>query len=175
MPETTVANRINQLTDAGYRAFLESNETAVIALTLGEVHNLTDRQLEILENAIDLYLICLLDEDSLSRFIERQCDLDSDAAAILATGIIIALPTEIRIARQYPEQLFAAKPGDISHDIAETEAALARVAPVRTMARDMHDLESQAPAEAPAYRSEQPTRTQTNPPGTAPRWDSEQH
>lgn len=60
----------------------------------------------------------------------------------------------------------------LASEIAETEAALARVAPVRTMARDMHDLESQAPAEAPAYRSEQPSVTSTTAPA-APRWDSE--
>ncbi len=61
----------------------------------------------------------------------------------------------------------------LHQEIAETEAALARVAPVRTMAGDMHDLESQAPQEAPIYRSEQPSIT-TNPAKTAPRWESEQ-
>lgn len=65
----------------------------------------------------------------------------------------------------------AAVPQPLHEEIVEAEAALANVAAVRTMARDMHDLKSQAPAEAPAYRSEQPSRTTPTPP--TPRWDSE--
>jgi len=60
----------------------------------------------------------------------------------------------------------------LHQEIAETEAALAQTIPVRTMARDMHDLESQAPAEAPVYRSEQPS-VRNRPLTDIPRWDSE--
>lgn len=174
MQDTIVKNRLDSITDAGYREYLDSGETATIAESLGEVHGFTERQFEVLENAIDLYLLCLLTETTLIQFIERQCSLSSDEAEILATAIKLALPAEIRTARQYPEQLLRSTGGDITHDIAETEAALARVAPVRTMARDMHDLESQAPAEAPVYRSEQPARGVGTPPPPAPRWGSEQ-
>ena len=63
-------------------------------------------------------------------------------------------------------------PQPLHQEIAETEAALAQTIPVRTMARDMHDLESQAPAEAPVYRSEQPN-VRNRPLTDIPRWDSE--
>lgn len=66
---------------------------------------------------------------------------------------------------------------DITSDIAEAEAALARVSPVRTMARDMNDLASQAPHEPTAYQSTQPSslRPAANggTPPTSPSWGSQ--
>jgi hypothetical protein len=173
MSETIINNRINQISDPGYRQYFDSEESFVIAQSLGNVHDFTERQVEILENAIDLFLLCLLTDETLGSFIERQCGLSGDVAGVLASAIELALPPDINTARQYPEKLFGAlSRSDISHEIAETEAALAQTIPVRTMARDMHDLESQAPAEAPVYRSEQPS-VRNRPLTDIPRWDSE--
>jgi len=167
MPDI-VTSRLDQLAHEAYRAFVDSDETTVIAIALGEVHHFTDRQGEVLENAIVLYLLCLLDEQTLSTFIEHQCELTTDAARVLSAAITLALPVDIRAARQNPETLFNPPHSAIPQNVAETITAPGHVEPVRTMARDMHDLESQDPVETPVYRSEQPSVVNPAPTFTPP-------
>lgn len=62
----------------------------------------------------------------------------------------------------------------IDADIAATEAALAHTSSVRTMARDMEDLKSQAPYEPPAYKSNQDTLRPGSSKASDARWGSEQ-
>jgi hypothetical protein len=67
----------------------------------------------------------------------------------------------------------------LSSDIVETEEALKHLSTVRTMARDMHDLESQAPHEPNTHQSTQAAtlnrdavQSPVTPPTPGPRWDS---
>lgn len=66
-----------------------------------------------------------------------------------------------------------ALPPTIASEIAQAEAALEHVSNVRTMARDMEDLKSQAPHEAPAYKSSQDTLRPGAPKASGNRWESE--
>lgn len=73
--------------------------------------------------------------------------------------------------------LYSSNKGSLASEIAETEAVLAHLSPIRTMAKDMHDLQSQAPHEETTYRSAQDQIiTPKNPaaaPASRPHWDSE--
>ncbi len=63
----------------------------------------------------------------------------------------------------------------MENDIAEAEEALARIAPSRTMARDMEDLQSQEHHDASVHVSEQPTLLRPGTPrkgGDVPQWES---
>jgi hypothetical protein len=62
----------------------------------------------------------------------------------------------------------------IANEIAQTEAALAHVSSVRTMARDMEDLKSQAPHEALAYQSSQDSLRPSTQKPSDNRWGNEE-
>jgi hypothetical protein len=172
MYDSLVDEQRKLITDPGYLTFLDSDDLSKLIDDFSNFHQLDQSKRDALENALILYLLFLLTEEQCVGFISRQCDLDEETAAILLTGLKISLPPDIRLSYEATyEQLQAAQNApSLGSEIAETEAALAQVAPVtplRTMARDVKDLESQAEAETPAYRSEQPTINRAERP---PRW-----
>lgn len=178
-PNNTIEERLALITDPGYREFIVDGSTSDIALLLGNVHTMGDEGLQVLENAIDLYLLFFLNREELALFLSRQCALSPEAAEALAAAIILALPEDVRDARENTltvQQINPANP-TLSTDIAEAEAALARVSPVRTMARDMNDLASQAPHEPTVYQSTQPSSLRPaasgGTPPTSPSWGSQ--
>lgn len=165
MNPINVEERFAQISDPGYREFIESGETAIIASLLAETHQLDDRAVLALENAIDLYLLLLLNHAELTQFIVNQCGLSPEDATILVSAIDLAIPNDIRIARAITEQsLDNIQTNDISATITETEAALAKLSTTHTMASDAKTIREDAVVgEEQVHQSTQPTLRPGNP------------
>lgn len=164
MNPTDIQNRFDSILDPGYQDYIESGETEIIATLLGEPHELDQRSVAALENAIDLYLLLFLNREELALFIQDQCGLSLDESRTLVAAIELALPNDIRIARALTEESLTAAQPDLSATIAETEAALQELPPTRTMAGDAQVLQKHDAAdEPPIYQSTQPTLRPGNP------------
>ncbi|MBY0309707.1 hypothetical protein K2Q16_00990 [Patescibacteria group bacterium] len=173
MNPTIADERLYQITDPAYRDYILSGDTTDLAIILGSTHNLDEQAVGVLENAIDLYLLWLLDATGLATFISRQCDLSLDDAAVLVAAIDLALPEDVLQAHAHPEAMLQAAPSPtIATEIAATEAALAHISTVRTMARDMEDLKSQAPQDNAIYKSSQDTIRPDSTQADTSRWGS---
>lgn len=164
MNPTDIQNRFDSILDPGYQEFIESGETEVIANLLAEPHELDSRSIRALENAIDLYLLLLLNREELIYFIQNQCGLTPEESVTLAAAIDLALPNDIRFARAITEEALTSAHNDLETDIAATEAALQQLPPTRTMAGDAQVLQKHnLHEEPPVYQSTQPILRPGNP------------
>lgn len=172
MPEEIITTRISVLSPQ-YRLFIESGFTEELANTFGSAYSFSDRKVEILENAITLYLLFFLSDVDTIDFISRNCELSPDEASSLFWGIIAAFPEGLY---QMVQAQFLALQGEqkLASEIAETEKAFESLQGIRTMATDMREAQTH---HVPTHQSSQsdlirPT-TPPPPPQNGPRWETD--
>jgi hypothetical protein len=163
MPDNIIKEQIAKL-DPTYKEFLLSGEVGAIVEPFIKHHSFDDDQEVMLENAFVLYLIFLFSFTDLTYFINTEIGLNKKEATLLAHGLKLALPNSVReyveeqseiIFEEVTEELVTeVEPNNIATDIAETEASLASLSRVRTMATDSAQVGYQS-TEEPVYTSVQ--------------------
>lgn len=156
MKPTIITERLQQL-DPGYRHYIQGGMPAEIVKIFAEAHQLTEDKALILENGFALYLLFFFDLTTFSEFITTECSIDNHTADLLAHAMHQALPTEIQ--KQYKEtwELISkmetlTEEESINAEIAETEADLEKISPIRTMAGDSKQIGYSSTTE-PTYTS----------------------
>ena len=161
-----------------YRLFVESDFAETVAETLGEYHGFNERQLDVLENAITLYLLFFLNSEESVTFLGIHCDLDLESATSLFYAIKASLPEGLEGMIETSFATFNTISADtFTEEIAETEKMYASIQGLRTMAGDAKEVQTH---EEPVYQSSQssllrPTTPPTPPAphSSIPRWDTE--
>jgi hypothetical protein len=172
MPEEIITARIAQLSPA-YQEFILSDFISEVSTTFAEAYSFDERKIEILENAVTLYLLLLLNADDTTTFISRNCDLPPAEAETLFAGIVSTLPEglEAMVTSQFSKM--SVGPAALASEIAETEKAFENLQGIRTMAGDMKDAETHS---APTYQSSQSDLirpTTPPPPNNGPHWETD--
>lgn len=174
MPEDIIENRIAQLSP-DYKAFIESDFIGEAASTFSEASGFSERQTEILENALTFYLLFFLSEADAIAFISRNCDLSLDDADLLFKGIKSTFPEGVdALVRSQYSQVQSAPTEKLASEIAETERAIENLQGIRTMAGDMREAQTH---HTPTYQSSQSdlirSGTPTPPPQNGPQWETD--
>lgn len=182
MIEELITNRIETL-GPEYREFVESEFVVEAAATFADALQLTGRQIEVLENAILLYLLLIFTQEETIDFIARNCDLAHSEATTLWFGIVSTLPEgvvfDLEVLRGSVE---APAPLDstpaLATEIAETEQAIWALPSIRTMADDMQaspnpPTAAVVPPEEQVYSSTQADILPNGNTMPTPRWESE--
>jgi hypothetical protein len=157
MKPALVTERLQQL-DPGYRNYIQSGMPVVIAETFSQAHQLNEDRALALENGFALYLLFFFNLQTFAEFISTECGLDAHTANLVARAMHQALPSEIQKYCTETWELISkvAEVSDeeesISSEIAETEAALEKVSPIRTMAGDSKQV-GYSSTEEPTYTS----------------------
>ena len=207
MTHTVLTDRL-QILSREHRQLIESSFISEAAELFGSGEGLSADQIFVLENGLALYLLFLLTKEELIAFIRRECDVDTSTATRIVYAFTATLPPQfleqhpklcaalnqpdpnvadtvlavpIPPATVPPPSSTPQTPASIQleSDIAEAEAALRALEPVRTMAHDMDTIR----------RAEHPTTTaiptppsaaqaisvkpENSPLQHAARWDSE--
>lgn len=161
-----------------YRLFVESDFAETVAETLGEYHGFNERQLDVLENTITLYLLFFLNSEEAVTFLGIHCGLDPESATSLFYAIKASLPEGLEGMVETSFATFNPKNTDsFTEDMAETEKMYASIQGLRTMAGDAQVVQAH---EEPVYQSSQSALLRpTTPPlppaphSSTPRWDTE--
>lgn len=184
MIEEFITSRISVL-GPDYRAFVESEYVTEAAATFAAAEGFTGRQLEVLENAILLYLLLIFSAEETVDFIAKNCDMAPSEAILFWFGITSTLPegmeTAIEVARASVNTAAREAPAEITplaNEIAETEQALWSLSGIHTMADDMK-ASGQTAMSAPVATEEHvhsSSQADILPNGNTlpePRWESE--
>jgi hypothetical protein len=142
MPNEIIKERINIL-EPNYRTFVLSNSPSQITRDLAKVHNFDEEKYIVFENGFAMFLLFFINKSELVDYLITDCALKPREAELLAEALTLALPTEIRIVQENTSRLIFnetenTRHDDITQDIAETEAALQALEPIRTMTSDGH-------------------------------------
>ena len=167
MADDLIQNRIQELTPA-YRSFIESDFSANVAMSFGQLHSFNERQIEVLENAILFYLLFFANQKETVDFISTNCGLALNEAETLFYGLVATLPLDIATAVPSSYLIFNPKDttGVLASEIAAVEKEFSSVPTqgmgMRTMADDMRTAQSTAPTisttpSAPTYQPIYPT------------------
>lgn len=175
MPEEIISARISALNPA-YQAFVQSDFIGEVAVTFAEVYSFDARKVDILENAITLYLLLFLSREDATLFISRNCDLPLPEAEMLFTGIVSTLPEglEEMISTQFSQlQTEDVKSTVLASEIAETEKAFENLQGIRTMAKDMREVQTESVSTHQSSQSDiiQPATPPL--PTNGPRWETD--
>lgn len=139
MQNLAITKRLEQL-DSQYRDYILSGEPQVISKTFSEAHKLTPEKEIVLENGFALYLLFFINLSDFSNFIVTECKFSEAEANLLARAMHMSLPEFIRETHEQTSPLIFPNNSDegeqIMLEIAETEAALETINPIRTMASD---------------------------------------
>lgn len=169
--ESLITNQIAAL-GSTYRAFVESEYVETTAAAFAEALQLTGRQVEVLENALTLYLLLIFSREDVIDFLTRNCDLSPSDTESLWTAVEATLPDGVAAAIETTRNLGEGENTlTLEHEIAEAEEALSSLHGIRTMASDMH-VAIDTPETV--YRSNQDAILEpasTVPP--PPRWESD--
>jgi hypothetical protein len=125
----------------------------MICQSFGEAHSFTAEDVLILENGFALLLLSLISEEQFSQFISTELALPVDKSAVLAHTMISVLPDEIQSFINQTEHS-TSEAIDVVSEIAETEATIASLGRLRTMATDSAQVGYESTAE-PVYTSVQ--------------------
>lgn len=146
--DTIEKNYIALLTP-DYRAFLNSSFLHDLAGTFGDAHDFNPNQIEKFKEELLLFALFIYSESEFAERLSTEFDLDTAEARILTTAllqtfpdnysrlhsqVIDALAAEEEVQTEPPKAAVAA---NLSNEIAETEAVLNTVKPIRTMSDDM--------------------------------------
>ncbi len=161
--------RLNDFTP-DYRAFVEGDFAGEAAEHFGREVGFSSEQQIILENGIMLYLLVFINEDQLVTAIATECKVPTETAAIIVTGIKASLPPQFTQAHRTALRQIETtveNPEQMISDIAEVEAALESIPPLRTMAQDMNSARLDT-----VHRSEQPPLQKSSGVGNNASWGS---
>lgn len=178
MPKDIIENRMLQIT-AEYRLFIESDFIETAVAEFSQSIGLSGRALEVLENALTIYLLAILDHDQTVLFISRHCDLLPSDSEILWTALELVIPEQIKKNIEVLQK--TQNVTVLQAEISAAEHDLASLQNVRTMSHDMEVAQGHpimpAPVTETTYQSSQadilrppvaaPTVNET------PRWDTE--
>ncbi|MBP9836435.1 MAG: hypothetical protein KBC78_01225 [Candidatus Pacebacteria bacterium] len=135
MTNEIIRERINTL-DPSYRAFVLSNSPSQITEALAKVHGFDEDKYIVFENGFAMFLLFFISKSDLTNYLISDCGLKLQDAKLLTEALILALPPEIRIMQESTSQLIFNRAetdqNDISKDIAEAEAVLNAIEPIRT-------------------------------------------
>lgn len=182
MIEELITHRIAAL-GPDYREFVESDYVPEAAAAFGDAEGLIGRRVEVLENAILLYLLLIFSSEETINFIARNCDMAPSEAASLWVGITSTLPEGMAAAIEFARTSLETGAGTASAtplatEIAEAEQALWSLPHIRTMADDMK-ASPNPPTEAavlPEEHVHSSSQVDILPNGNTlpePRWESE--
>ena len=175
MPDDLIQNRIQDL-NPFYRSFVESDFSEEAAKSFAQTHTFNERQTEILENAVLLYLLFFANQKETVEFISTNCGLTLNEAETLFYGLLTTLPPDIISVIPSSYLIFnpPAATTVLASEIAATEREFAAVTTnhevsgmgIRTMADDMRTAQSTAPTissapPAPMYKPIYPTAPET--------------
>ncbi len=167
MKPALISERMQHL-DPNYRNFIQSGIPVEIARTFADAHDLTEDKGMILENGYALYLLFFFDMQTFSEFITTECGLDSHTAILLAHAMHHALPIKVQelhaetwglisdtVALTEDKSTYSEMTKtEMAKEIAETEAALEKISPIRTMSGDNKQI-GYASLYEPTYTSTQ--------------------
>lgn len=182
---------IDQIPPQNYRLY-SSPESGQLLRAIFSKYNLREELYKPYALMVGDIILGLKSETEISVFLKEQLFMD-DESAQHATIDILNFLTPLHSPDETTPQTFITPKVPTSPlitDIVETETMLATAPTVRTMARDMHDLKSQADISVPSYASNQaatlgsvppPQRAVPTPPPATPtrntnpaaRWGSE--
>jgi hypothetical protein len=168
----------NQIAILGpeYRDFVEGSFIGIAAGTFGDQLSFSPHQTDILENAIFLFMVLILDREEAIEFISNNCGLPPAETELIWTAIESSLPEGmlpmITGARQ---KLQAQVPSNtqppsqnLAHEIEEAEHELASIQGIRTMATDMRSTGQFPPMGEVVHSSSQ---ADILPTPSGPKWD----
>lgn len=178
-----IIDKIIQNLSPEYRIFIESDFAETAAREFGNQIGFAGRQFEILENAILLYLLAIINDNEVVAFISNNCNLPTSEVSVLWTGIKTIIPGEVKgtLATTYKHQLTNNLSSDtLVNEIRKTELELNSLQTVRTMSHDMaaikpgSDVVYQASSQADILdRSVEVREDVVSVAPQATRWDSE--
>ena len=158
MPDDLIQNRIQDL-NPFYRSFVESDFSEEAAKSFAQTHTFNERQTEILENAVLLYLLFFANQKETVEFISTNCGLTLNEAETLFYGLLTTLPPDISSVIPSSYLIFnpPAATAVLASELAATEREFAAVTTnhevsgmgIRTMADDMRTAQSTAPTISP--------------------------
>jgi len=172
MPNEIINQRIEEL-EPTYRDYILSDEINDIAAEFSEAHGLDEDQATSLETGIFLFLLFFINKDSFTGFIVENCNLEDESAGILTEAILMIIPANIREMHQkttelvFDDEVPSVDNQDISQDIAETEAVIGSLPPLRTMKEDSRHQWAGEPEEI-IHTSSQETLLQEPSPSVTP-------
>ena len=177
MIEELITNRITAL-GPEYRVFIESDFVVEAAHTFADTLQLTGRQVEVLENAILLYLLLIFTQEETIEFIARNCDLAHSEATTLWFGIASALPEGVAlnletVRNSIDKSQAPTSTPNLASEIAETEKSLESLQGIRTMAADMHAVAPGSHTEQTHRSTQEEILTPKAAIGGEQRWDTE--
>jgi hypothetical protein len=169
MPDNQIQERIQSLHPT-YGMYVVGSMPTVIAQTFAETYKFNSSQAMALENGIQLLLLFFIDEPGLSDFLTSECNLKADEAQSLTTGIVLALPQDIR--NMYKITSAEVFTNDLSKEILEAEAVLNTIP--KPLPRPEEKVFTTTQSAILAEAKVAPAAVPLPPPSSStPRWDTE--
>ena len=142
MPNEIIKERISILAPS-YKSFILGDIPQQITTALAKAHDFDEDEYIVFENGFAMFLLFFIDKAGLINYLISDCRLNRHDAEMLAEALILALPPEIKVMHESTSQLIFNRgtmvdQDDISREIAEAEAALKSIEPVRSNTPSNH-------------------------------------
>lgn len=160
--DTTIKNYIELLTPE-YRSFLASNFFTVLAQTFGKKHNLAPEQIEQFQADLLFFALFFYTKEEFEDVTAETFSISKPDAVLLTTAILQVFPETYDVLHEQITTLLqadnsstatpppAAVAANLANEIAEAEATMQKMQPIRTMSRDIEVM--RAATEEPTHTS----------------------
>jgi hypothetical protein len=146
MNEELIKKRLGQF-NPNYQKFIVSGFVSEAATALNDKLKLDDIGYETLENGLLIYLLAFVNEEELTEFIEKECNLDAGVARNAVYAFMAMLPENLSTELVGVESFINEEKKsdsdtdvekiDLDQDIAQAEADIKNIPTIHTMQDDI--------------------------------------